>query len=90
VEDLAGGDGVGRSGSFLSSSYSGESIGEGSSCWRDMNVSCEAVDSRRSIATYRDVRMLRQLMVLSRVEVIQALTTSRASACTTLLSTAFQ
>lgn len=48
VEERDGGDGVGA-GSCFSSSSIGESIGEGSSCWRDTKVSCEAVGSCRFI-----------------------------------------
>jgi hypothetical protein len=50
VEDRAGGDAAGSSSNFLLSPYSGDSMGEGSSCWRDTYVSCEAVDSLRSMA----------------------------------------
>ena len=45
MEDWLGGEGGGRSGSCLSTS-SGDSIGDGSNCWRDINVSCDAVENR--------------------------------------------
>jgi len=48
VEDVDGGAGEGRAGSCLLSS-AGESIGDGSSCWSDIKVSCDAVDARWSI-----------------------------------------